>query len=100
MSKKVTPRNSIRELPFGVPLLSKNLDFDSHDCVPYTNLMKKIDNNEVVFRVENIIYTADELYKKFNTIAAQRDNFIKKARSRAFEGKAYNGIYMELIRVK
>ena len=98
--KKVTPRNSIRELPFGVSLLSKNLGFDSHDCVPYTNLLEKIDNNEVAFRVENILYTADKLNEKFNTCAAQRDNFVKRACNRAFEGKAYNSIYMELIRVK
>lgn len=99
-SKKVTPRNSIQELPFGVPLLSKNLGFDNHDCVPYTNLREKINNNEVVFKVANTLYTVDELYKMFNTSVAQRDNFIKKACSRAFEGKAYNGIYIELIRVK
>ena len=99
-SKKVTPRNSIQELPFGVPLLSKNLGFNNHDCVPYTNLREKINNNEVVFKVANTFYTVDELYKMFNTSVAQRDNFIKKACSRAFEGKAYNGIYIELIRVK
>ena len=99
-SRKVTPRNSIQELPFEVPLLSKNLGFDCHDCVPYTNLMGKINNNEVAFRVENTLYTANELYEKFNMVTAQRDNFIKKACSRAFEGKAYNGIYIELIRVK
>ena len=99
-SKKVTPRNSIQELPFGVPLLSKNLGFDNHDCVPYTNLREKINNNEVVFKVANTLYTVDELYKMFNTSVAQRDNFVKRACSRAFEGKAYNGIYIELIRVK
>lgn len=99
-SKKVTPRNSIQELPFGVPLLSKNLGFNNHDCVPYTNLREKINNNEVVFKVANTLYTVDELYKMFNTSVAQRDNFIKKACSRAFEGKAYNGVYIELIRVK
>ena len=99
-SKKVTPRNSIQELPFGVPLLSKNLGFDNHDAVPYTDLRKKIRNNEVVFKVADTLYTVDELYEKFNTCAAQRENFIKRACSRAFEGKAYDGIYMELIRVK
>lgn len=99
-SKKVTPRNSIQELPFGVPLLSKNLGFDNHDCVPYTNLREKIDNNEIVFRVANTLYTVDELHKMFNINVAQRDNFVKRACSRAFEGKAYNGIYIELIRVK
>lgn len=99
-SKKVTPRNSIQELPFEVPLLSKNLGFDTHDCVPYTNLMGKINNNEIVFRVANTLYTADELHEKFNTIAAQRDNFVKKACSRALEGKTYNSVYIELIRVK
>ena len=99
-TKKVTSRNSIRELPFGIPLFSKNLGFDSHDCVPYANLMGKINNNEIAFRVENTLYTADELNEKFNTIAAQRGNFIKKACSRALEGKTYNGIYIELIRVK
>lgn len=98
--KKVTPRNSIQELPFGVPLLSKNLGFDNHDCVPYTNLREKIDNNEIVFRVANTLYTVDEFYKKFNICAAQRNNFIKKACSRAFDGKAYNDMYIELIRVK
>lgn len=99
-SKKVTPRNSVQELPFGVPLLSKNLGFDNHDCVPYINLREKINNNEVVFKVADTLYTADELYKRFNTCAAQRDNFVKKACSRAFEGKAYDGMYIELIRVK
>lgn len=99
-SKKVTPRNSVQELPFGVPLLSKNLGFDNHDAVPYTDLRKKICNNEVVFKVADTLYTADELYEKFNTCAARRDNFIKKACSRAFEGKAYDGICIELIRVK
>lgn len=99
-SKKVTPRNSVQELPFGVPLLSKNLGFDNHDAVPYTDLREKIRNNEVVFKVADTFYTADELYEKFNTCAAQRENFIKKACSRAFEGKAYNGMYIELIRVK
>lgn len=99
-SKKVTPRNSIQELPFGVPLLSKNLGFNNHDAVPYTDLRKKIRNNEVVFKVADTLYIADELYEKFNTCAAQRENFIKRACSRAFEGKAYDGIYMELIRVK
>lgn len=98
--KKVTPRNSIQELPFGVPLLSKNLGFDNHDAVPYSDLRKKINNNEVVFKVANTLYTADELYKKFNTYSAQRENFIKKACSRAFEGKVYDGMYIELIRVK
>jgi len=100
VSKKVTPRNSIQELPFGVPLLSKNLGFDNHDCVPYTDLRKKINNNEVVFKVADALYTANELYEKFNACAAQRDNFIKRACSRAFEGKAYDGVYIELIRVK
>ena len=100
VSKKVTPRNSIQELPFGVPLLSKNLGFDNHDAVPYSDLRKKINNNEVVFKVADILYTADELYEKFNTCAAQRENFIKRACSRAFEGKAYDGMYIELIRVK
>ena len=99
-SKKATPRNSIQELPFGVPLLSKNLGFNSHDCVPYINLMEKINNNEVAFRVANALYTADKFYETFSTIAARRDNFIKRACSRAFEGKAYNGMYIELIRVK
>ena len=99
-SKQVTPRNSVQELPFGVPLLSKNLGFDNHDCVPYKNLREKISNNEVLFRVADTLYTADELYEKFNTCAAQRDNFIKKACSRAFEGKVYDGMYIELIRVK
>lgn len=99
-SKQVTPRNSVQELPFGVPLLSKNLGFDNHDCVPYINLREKINKNEVVFKVADTLYTADELYKRFNTCAAQRDNFIKKACSRAFEGKTYDGMYIELIRVK
>ena len=100
VSKQVTPRNSVQELPLGVPLLSKNLGFDNHDCVPYKNLREKISNNEVLFRVADTLYTADELYEKFNTCAAQRDNFIKKACSRAFEGKVYDGMYIELIRVK
>lgn len=99
-SKKVTPRNSIQELPFGVPLLSKNLGFDNHDAVPYTDLRKKIRNNEILFRVADTLYTADELYETFNTYSAQRENFIKRACSRAFEGKVYDGMYIELIRVK
>lgn len=98
--KKITSRNSIRELPFGVPLLSKNLGFDNHDAVPYSDLRKKINNNEIVFKVADTLYTADELYERFNTYAAQRENFIKRACSRAFEGKAYDGMYIELIRVK
>lgn len=99
-TKKVTPRNTVQELPFGVPLRSAKLGFNTHDCVPYIDLLNKVRCGDIIFRLDNKDYTAAELYQSFNKDRAKQENFIKKATSRAFYGQVYNDLAFDLIRVK
>lgn len=98
--KKITPRNTIQELPIGVPLHASKLGFKTQDCVPYGDLMNKVLRGDIVFRLNNKDYTVAELCQYFNKDGAKQENFIKRAISRAFYGQAYNNLTFDLIRVK
>lgn len=93
-------KTKLPELPFKRPLLSTNLHFTCHDSVPYTILLNKVSNEDILIRKEGVLYSINELYEKFNVSGAGYDKFLHKVCNRAFNRKEYNGMLFELIRVK